>query len=105
MLWMRSQLVFKTTNLTQKQQMLTTITEDMVFLTQYLKIFQYLTVLVLTGVEDSSLEDQEHSAIGVSYTNGSMTISGSMHEGDNLQGSSAAANDKKGYELNIGFAF
>ena len=55
--------------------------------------------------EDTSKEDQEHSAIGVSYTNGSMTISGSMHEGDNLAGSSAAANDKKGYELNIGFAF
>ena len=34
-----------------------------------------------------------------------MTISGSMHEGNNLAGSSAAANDKKGYELNIGFAF
>ena len=55
--------------------------------------------------EDSSLEDQEHSAFGVSYTNGSVTISGSMHEGDNLAGSSAAANDRKGYELNIGFAF
>ena len=55
--------------------------------------------------EDTSKEDQEHSAIGISYTNGSMTISGSMHEGDNLNGSSAAANDKKGYELNIGFAF
>jgi len=55
--------------------------------------------------EDTSSEDQEHSAIGVSYTNGSMTISGSMHEGNNLNGSSAAANDRKGYELNIGFAF
>ena len=55
--------------------------------------------------ENSSLEDQEHSAIGVSYTNGSVTISGSMHEGNNLAGSSAAANDRKGYELNIGFAF
>ena len=55
--------------------------------------------------ENTSLEDQEHSALGISYTNGSMTISGSMHEGNNLAGSSAAANDKKGYELNIGFAF
>ena len=61
--------------------------------------------IVKVEYENTSLEDQEATGMSFSYTNGSMTISGSMHEGDNLNGSSAAANDKKGYELNIGFAF
>ena len=49
--------------------------------------------------------DQETSAVGLSYTSGGITISGSMHEGDNLGGSTAAANDRNAYELNIAFAF
>ena len=50
-------------------------------------------------------EDQETSAVGLSYTSGGITVSGSMHDGENLGGSAAATNDKKSYELNIAFAF
>ena len=55
--------------------------------------------------ENSSLLDQDTSAISASFTNGSVTVSATMNEGDNLGGASAATADKKAYELNIGFAF
>jgi len=47
--------------------------------------------------------DQETSALGFSYTQGSMTLSGSHHRGENLGGT--ASNDRNGYELNLAFAF
>ena len=50
-------------------------------------------------------EDQETTAIGVSYTSGGITVSGSMHDGENLGGSSAVTADRQDYELNIAFAF
>ena len=50
-------------------------------------------------------EDQETTAIGVSYTSGGITISGSMHDGENLGGSAATTADRTDYELNIAFAF
>ena len=50
-------------------------------------------------------EDQETSAVGVSYTSGGITVSGSMHEGSNLGGSAASTADRQDYELNIAFAF
>ena len=53
--------------------------------------------------ENTSLEDQEATGMSFSYTNGSMTISGSMNEVVNIQG--ASATDNTGYELNISFAF
>ena len=53
--------------------------------------------------ENSSLEDQDATGMSFSYTNGSMTFSGSMNEVDNIQG--ASATDNSGYELNISFAF
>jgi len=56
-----------------------------------------------TEYENSSLEDQEATGMSFSYTNGSMTFSGSMNEVDNIQG--ASATDNTGYELNISFAF
>jgi outer membrane protein OmpU len=55
--------------------------------------------------ENSSLLDQDTSALSASFTNGSVTVSATMNEGDNLGGSSAASADKNAYELNIGFAF
>jgi outer membrane protein OmpU len=48
-------------------------------------------------------EDQEHTAIGVSFTSGSMTISGSHHKHENLGGTAASDNDA--YEVNLAFAF
>ena len=56
-----------------------------------------------TEYENTSLEDQEATGMSFSYTNGSMTFSGSMNEVDNIQG--ASATDNTGYELNISFAF
>jgi len=50
-------------------------------------------------------EDQETTAIGVSYTSGGITVSGSMHDGENLGGSAATTADRTDYELNIAFAF
>ena len=59
--------------------------------------------LAKTEYENTSLEDQEATGMSFSYTNGSMTFSGSMNEVDNIQG--ASATDNTGYELNISFAF
>jgi len=56
-----------------------------------------------TEHENSSLEDQEASAVSFSYVSGGMTIGGSMHDVDNVAG--AAATDNSGYELNVTFAF
>jgi len=53
--------------------------------------------------ENSTLEDQDATGMSFSYTNGSMTLSGSMNEVDNVQGVSAT--DNVGYELNLSFAF
>jgi len=55
--------------------------------------------------ELANSEDQETSAIGVSYTSGGITVSGSMHDGENLGGSAATTADRTDYELNIAFAF
>ena len=55
--------------------------------------------------ENASSEDQDTTGIGISYTSGGITISGSMHDGENLGGSSATVADRQSYELNIGFAF
>ena len=49
--------------------------------------------------------DQETTALGVSYTSGGITVSGSMHDGENLGGSAATTADRQDYELNIAFAF
>ena len=55
--------------------------------------------------EKANSEDQETTAVGISYTSGGITVSGSMHDGENLGGSSATTADKQAYELNIAFAF
>ena len=54
-------------------------------------------------IKKPSDQDQETSAIGVSYTSGGITVSASHHNGENLGGT--AASDKQAYELNIAFAF
>ena len=53
--------------------------------------------------EDSTLENQEASAVGFSYTMGSMTLAGSHNTVDNVAGSSA--DDNQGYEVDLSFAF
>ena len=53
--------------------------------------------------ENTSLQDQDASAVSFSYVSGGMTISGSMANVDNVGG--AAATDNEGYELNVTFAF
>ena len=56
-----------------------------------------------TEHENTSLQDQEASAVSVSYVTGGMTIGASMHDVDNVAG--AAATDNQGYELTVTFAF
>ena len=53
--------------------------------------------------KDGSSPDQESTAIGVSYTMGSLGISLSMHQVDNIANS--ANNDREGYQLGLSFAF
>ena len=55
--------------------------------------------------ELANSEDQETTAVGISYTSGGITVSGSMHDGENLGGSAATTADKAAYEVNIAFAF
>jgi outer membrane protein OmpU len=56
-----------------------------------------------TDHQNTSLVDQEASALSVSYVSGGMTIGASTHTVDNVGG--ATATDNKGYEVNITFAF
>ena len=56
-----------------------------------------------TEHENTSLTDQKASAVGFSYVSGGMTIGGSMHDVDNVGGTSTT--DNQGYELNVTFAF
>ena len=53
--------------------------------------------------ENSTLSDQEATGVSVSYTMGSMTLSGNMNSVDNITG--VAASDRSGYSMTLGFAF
>lgn len=53
--------------------------------------------------ENSTLSDQEAMGISLSYTMGSMTLSGNMNTVDNIAGT--ATEDKSGYSMTLGFAF
>ena len=53
----------------------------------------------------SSTVDQEASGFAASYTMGGMSITVQQNEIDNVAGSTAAANDIEGYDLNVAFAF
>ena len=54
-------------------------------------------------VETVGSTDQEASAIGVSYTMGSLGLGLSMHQIDNI--GHTATNDREGYQLTVSFAF
>ena len=53
--------------------------------------------------ENTSLSDQEASAIGISWTNGSMSIAASRHDTANVAG--ASTDDRDITEVNLTFAF
>ena len=53
--------------------------------------------------ENTTLQDQDASAISFSYVTGGMTFSGTMNNVDNVGG--AGATDNAGYEMNVSFAF
>ncbi|MDB2580348.1 porin [Candidatus Pelagibacter bacterium] len=53
----------------------------------------------------SSTTDQESSGFAASYTMGGMSITVQQNSIDNVAGSTAAANDIEGYDLNVAFAF
>ena len=53
--------------------------------------------------ENSTLSDQEATGVSVSYTMGSMTLSGNVNSVDNVAGVSAT--DRSGYAMTLGFAF
>ena len=49
--------------------------------------------------------DQETSALGVSYTMGSLSIGAAMHDGDNITNSATDANQREKYSLGLTFNF
>jgi outer membrane protein OmpU len=53
--------------------------------------------------ENTTLSDQEATGVSVSYTMGSMTLSGNMNSVDNIAGTST--DDRSGYSFTLGFAF
>ena len=53
--------------------------------------------------ENSTLSDQEATGVSISYTMGSMTLSGNMNQVDNIAGTST--DDRSGYAIALGFAF
>ena len=55
--------------------------------------------------DGNTTTDQENSNLSASYTMGGMTLSLAMAEEKNRGGSTAAADDVKGYNLNLAFAF
>ena len=52
---------------------------------------------------NTSLVDQESSGVSISYTMGSISISGALNETDNVGGESATQED--GYYVSMGFSF
>ena len=50
-------------------------------------------------------EDQEATAIGVSFTSGGVTVAASHHNVDGVAGSTADSADRTGYEIVFSFAF
>ena len=52
---------------------------------------------------DGGNPDQEASAVSVSYTMGSLSMSLSMHQVDNIN--NVATNDREAYNVSLGFAF
>jgi len=52
---------------------------------------------------DNSTVDQETSAVSVSYTMGSLSIGASYHNADNI--GNTDTNDRKAYNISLGFAF
>ena len=54
-------------------------------------------------IEYATGSDQESSAVGFSYTMGSMSISGTMNQVDNI--ANTAANDRDAYEFGVSFSF
>ena len=52
---------------------------------------------------DGTSPDQEASAVSVSYTMGSLSMSLSMHQVDNIN--NVATNDREAYNVSLGFAF
>jgi len=53
----------------------------------------------------SSTTDQVTQNVSFSYTMGGMSVTGSFIDQENSGGSTAAADDRKGYELGLAFAF
>ena len=53
----------------------------------------------------SSATDQVTQNVSFSYTMGGMSVTGSFIDQENSGGSTAAADDRKGYELGLAFAF
>jgi outer membrane protein OmpU len=53
----------------------------------------------------SSTSDQSSSGFSASYTMGGVSVSVAMNETDNIGGSTDAAADVEGYDLNVAFAF
>ena len=56
-------------------------------------------------VERGTLEDVETMMISTAYTAGGMTISASMAEIDNMDGTTAASQDRERWALGLSFAF
>ena len=56
-------------------------------------------------VQRGTLEDVETMSISAAYTAGGMTLSGSMSEVDNLDGTTAASQDRERWALGLSFAF
>jgi len=56
-------------------------------------------------VERGTLEDVETMSISAAYTAGGMTLSGSMSEIDNMDGTTAASQDRERWALGLSFAF
>ena len=54
---------------------------------------------------DTADEDEINTGVSASYTMGGMTLSIAMAEEENRGGSTAAADDVKGYNINLAFAF
>ena len=56
-------------------------------------------------MSEGTLVDSEYSKISTSYTAGGMTISASMAEGDNINGTASAGADQEYWSLGASFAF
>ena len=65
----------------------------------------YLSLMVLKQLKEPSKVDGEYEKVSASYTAGGMTITATMADAANMDGTTTATQDRELWALGLSFAF